>query len=145
MAASSPSRWRRSAARWTGPARRAQGFCLSAVVAPVTDCGQLLRGEVCLEGTLDLDADAPGLQLDCVVSDVRFPGTDDQQETLVPACAAVPPAPGEMPCWQIVPDPDRCPYSETSAVLEVHRGPATVPSESYVVARCSTGCDGLPP
>lgn len=89
----------------------------------------------CLAGNLDTDPDQEGVQEECQVSDVRFPSTDLQQETIIPKCSSPTPGAGELPCWHLVENAD-CTETETGLSLAVERGEANVPSGTHVQARC---------
>ncbi len=92
-------------------------------------------GVPCLEGDIDREPDTAGLQVECVVSDVRYPGTDQQEETLIPACADT----DELPCWRLEEDRIYCPDTTSGAVLQVdrHDYPA---SGTHTQVRCRTLC-----
>jgi len=98
-----------------------------------------LVGNPCIEGTLvDVAPDTAGLQFECSVSDVRNPGDDDQEETLLPPCDAG----SGIPCWQLVEDRAGCADTPTGLTLVVERGDASVPPGTHVQARCLTCEDG---
>ncbi len=87
---------------------------LSNALEQVASLLGLVVGPACLASNVDardLDAAAPGIQLDCSVSDVRYLGTDEASESLIPACAmvdAATPAAGARPCWWVREAPIEC-------------------------------------
>jgi hypothetical protein len=89
----------------------------------------------CMEGDIDRDPAAPGTQAECVVSDVRFPGEDRQEERLIPACADT----DELPCWRLEEDRASCPSTPTSTVLQIERHDYP-PSGTHTQIRCLTLC-----
>ncbi len=113
---------------------------LSDALILIAQLNAQVIGIPCLEGAIDLDPDTPGMQYDCTVSDVRYPGTDEQEETLISKCESVPPEPGTLPCWEIISEPNYCPDTASQAYVEVHRGGANVPRGTHTIMRCSTGC-----
>ena len=113
----------------------------------LAEIGQLLAkviGTPCLEGavdTTDIDPTQPGLQMDCQVSDVKFPNTANSTETVLPRCAmtdANTPVTTKVPCWWTKVDAATCTstLSETHVALHVERGGADAPIGTYVVAKC---------
>ncbi len=96
-------------------------------------------GNPCIEGDIDRDPDTAGVQAECAVSDVRYPGTDLQEETIIPACSAVPPPADERPCWHIEIDPTTCPSTDTQAMLKVERHDYP-PTGTHVQVRCRILC-----
>jgi hypothetical protein len=91
-------------------------------------------GDPCIEGDIDIYPDEPGIQYECQVSDVRYPGEDRQEETILPECEN--PASPTLPCWHLQEDLENCDKTVTNLALVVERGPGTVPFGTYVVARC---------
>ena len=92
-------------------------------------------GNPCIEGDIDTDPDEAGVQYECQVSDVRYPGEDRQEETIVPECTSTDPA-APLPCWHFVTDTAACPDTATNLTLIVERGSGSVPTGTHVVARC---------
>ena len=72
------------------------------------------------------------------MSEVRHPGTDEQQETLITECTSVPPVAGELPCWHLDEDPEFCPGE---AAFTVERATSYIPSGTHQVIRCLGECD----
>jgi hypothetical protein len=99
-------------------------------------------GVPCVEGEVDLDPTVPGVQHECYVSDIRYPGEDRQEETLLPPCSDSTPEPGEMPCWRFVVYDAACPDTPTHTVLVVERGAADVAHGTHTILRCAL--DGCP-
>jgi hypothetical protein len=90
-------------------------------------------GNPCIEGNIDVDPDTAGVQYECVVSDVRYPGEDRQEESIIPHCDDTG---GNPDCWRFVEDRAQCPDTATGLTLEVVRGPGSVPTGTHVQARC---------
>lgn len=114
---------------------------------------QLLKeaiGNPCIEALLkDVDLNTDGLQYECTVSDVVNPGTDMQEETVLPFCNADddldptdPPSSTNLPCWHLEVDDTSCPATPTGLSLVVERGGAGAPTGTHVQARCVTCVDG---
>jgi hypothetical protein len=96
---------------------------------------ELLRkviGNPCILGDIDTDPDTAGVQEECTASDVRFKGTDRQEETIIPKCDNVG---GQQPCWRLIEDA-QCTDTATGLALEIDRGGASVPTGTEVVFRC---------
>lgn len=120
---------------------------LSDALIQIADSLAVFVGNPCLVGDYDTDPDVDGVQYDCIVSDVRFRGTDREEEDVMRQCDAWPPAANEsLPCWDIVPDADlccddpaNCGLQEGSGVglsVVTERGGATVPRGTDLVVRC---------
>jgi hypothetical protein len=92
-------------------------------------------GNPCIEGNIDTDPEEAGIQYECQVSDVRYPGEDRQEETIIPECTSLSPA-APLPCWHFVEDTLNCDETETQLSLVVERGSGSVPTGTHVVARC---------
>ncbi len=92
-------------------------------------------GNPCIEGNIDARPDEEGIQYDCQVSDVRYPGEDRQEETIIPECTSTSPA-APLPCWHFETDMDSCPDTPTNLTLIVERGAGSVPTGTHVIARC---------
>jgi hypothetical protein len=94
----------------------------------------------CIEGVLtDMDAETPGIQPDCVASEVRFPGTDQEIEVTLPACdnTADPQGSSNLPCFVIVPDEESCASKPSKLSVEVYyEENDTVPSDTMIRAYC---------
>jgi len=115
----------------------------------MTEIGQLLAkvvGTPCLEGhvdTTDIDPAQPGLQVDCQVSDVKFPDSANPTETVLPRCPmkdAATPDTTTVPCWWTDIEPTVCTdtlNSPTHVALHVERGGADAPIGTFVVAKCA--------
>src|SRR5207302_9368916 len=96
----------------------------------------LAIGDPCIEGALaDVDPKTPGLQADCVVSDVVHPDAADQTETILPACDA---GHSQKPCWTLESDAQQCASWPSKLKLVIERGNTTVPSDTHVRAPCAT-------
>ena len=109
-------------------------------------------GNPCIEALLkDVDPATDGLQYECTVSDVVNPGTDDQEETVLPYCNMASaedndptdaPASTNTPCWHLTEDRTACPDTPTGLTLIVERNDQSVPTGTHVQARCVTCVDG---
>lgn len=114
-------------------------ICNSDISDAMIQVAELLArviGNPCLQGPLDvtdLRPNVPGLQLDCQVSDVMYPQTDQQTETPLPRCEL---AGGARPCWRVEEDAASCPDTETHLVLYVDRADYA-PNGTHVIARCA--------
>ena len=109
----------------------------------LADIGALVSTAVspCLEGELssaDLDADEPGTQLECNVSDVVL--EPEELEAPISPCQMTgpdQPATGGGTCWWAKPNPAAC--STTATHLELHVERATPPAPGTSVrVRCAT-------
>jgi hypothetical protein len=91
-------------------------------------------GNPCLDGEIaDMDPLTEGIQPECQVSDVRYPGTDYQEETRIPHCDL---AGGAYPCWHVEDNPVTCDDTPTHLELIVERNNAEVPQGTHVQVRC---------
>jgi len=94
----------------------------------------------CIEGVIaDVDEETPGIQPDCVASEVRNPGTEQETEVTLPACdnPADPEGSTNLPCFAIAPDPERCESQPTHLAVDVYYEPnETVPLGTRVRAYC---------
>lgn len=88
-------------------------------------------GNPCLEGNIDISPD-PGVQYECQVSDVQYPDTPAQTETVIPNCAD---SGGARPCYELQPNLAQCPDTETNMELIINRDGDPAPG-THVQARC---------
>jgi hypothetical protein len=96
----------------------------------------LAIGDPCIEGALaDVDPKTPGLQADCVVTDVVHPDAPNETETILPACDA---SHSVKPCWTLESDAQQCAAWPSKLKLTVDRGNTSVPSDTHVRAQCVT-------
>ena len=96
---------------------------------------ELLRkviGNPCMDGDIDTDPNTPGVQYDCQVSDVRFPDTEEETQTIIEECNGS----GRLPCWELVENRMQCPESDSGMELVINREGDNVPSGTHVQARC---------
>jgi hypothetical protein len=130
-----------------GDQGRFVSICNPDLSDALTTIAQLLAlkvGTPCLTGpvdTTDINPAEPGTQIDCQVSDVRFPGQEGSTETVVPRCAMRDdhtPVTDVLPCWWTSIDSTICPavLSETHTVLHVERSAAGAPIGTHEVAKC---------
>jgi len=96
-------------------------------------------GGPCIEGEIDRDPDTEGIQADCTLSQVQWPGTDQQVEQLIPACDDS----GTLPCWRLTVDDNNCYDTPTHAALDVERGGETT-TNSILTLRCLDSCTLAP-
>jgi len=113
-------------------------ICGADLSQAMVDIGALLKaswGDPCWEGEIaDLDPDTDGLQADCTVTDVRvFPDGSSEDVDVLPHCSF-----GEIPCWRLERDDERCYYFPTHMKLVVDRGGVLPPSDIHVKASCVT-------
>jgi hypothetical protein len=101
---------------------------------------ELLRDKVineCFKLPLfDADAEKPGLQADCAVTEVRrHPNADDEQLRVIPPCEA-----GRTPCWRIEDDPVGCGFTKIDPhwKLVVDRGSEVAGPDIRIKASCVT-------
>lgn len=109
-----------------------------------------LFGNPCLEGVPDLTdvrPDAPGLQLDCAVTEISAPRTLDEQQLVLPRCAMDPAAPDAVaaasprPCYAVVEDAT-CTRSAHHLAVLVERPAGTAPPlEAELVMDCTAAED----
>jgi len=123
-------------------------ICQSDFSDAMTEIAQLLArvvGTPCLEGNVasaDINPTEPGLQLDCQVSDVKFPDSANPTETVIDRCPmkdATTPDTSHVPCWWTDVEPAVCTIalnSPTHIALHVERGGADAPVGTFVVAKC---------
>jgi hypothetical protein len=93
----------------------------------------------CVSSTLvDQDDSTAGLQADCVVAEVRNPGTSEQSERLFGLCddATDPAASSTLPCYTLTELPDKC-GATTPYWVQVYYAPDdVVPSGTELSVRC---------
>jgi hypothetical protein len=106
-----------------------------ALLAPLPDT--ILPG-ICLDGSIDLDVDEPGVQHECQVSEIRFANTDQHSETVLPECTSADAPDEERPCWWIEQTSD-CSF-EGEVGFRVQRGRESVPGGTTISVRCHAGC-----
>ena len=94
------------------------------------------EGTFCITGQLaDVDAHHDGAQYECAVSDVQYPHTSREQETVIGACDA---SHSYKPCWSIVTDETACPSYPTHQKIDIDRGGVAPLPETTVRAQCVT-------
>lgn len=104
---------------------------------------QLARviGNPCIEGNISTEdiSDAPGLQVQCSVSDVINPNTDTQEETVMPRCETDENnnnVGSTFPCWHVATDLDHCSAFPSRLSLVIERNGAEPPLGTHVIAGC---------
>ena len=121
-------------------------ICQSDYSAALNDIGKTLFNAIspCLEGPVDpTDADTanPGLQLQCVVTDVINGNTPQEMDTPIPTCpmqdAMTPTAGGPRPCWWVDTDSATCPAPDTGLKLNIERGGQAPPTGDVVNVQCA--------
>ncbi len=112
----------------------------SDAMALLAELARVVLVAPCLDGDIDLDLDADGIQHDCTVSQVRFEGDRIVEDIVLDECSSADPPDTERPCFVIDTDPLVCPDTPTSATLEVLRGRENVPAGTVIQARCFAGC-----
>jgi hypothetical protein len=111
---------------------------LSDALVQIAELLALAIGTPCLDGDLpDIDPSTPGLQPDCIVSDVVNPGAS-QQETVMPRCnnTSNPASSTNLPCWHTVVDTMECTGTPTNLKLVIERGGREPATGTYTDARC---------
>jgi hypothetical protein len=118
---------------------------LGPALDQIADHLRIVLGAPCFLGRVnltDLEPAAPGLQLECQVSDVIDPDTDEARETVVPRCrmASETEVAGDspIPCWWASIDRARCDETETGLTIQVERRGDPAPPDTFMVARCAT-------
>jgi len=127
-------------------------ICNDNLADALTVVAQLLArvvGNPCLEGDLptdgtgallDIDSAEPGLQLNCQVSDVQFPGTDDAIEHVIPRCQMIDATTfdpsSSYPCWWTDVDAVSCPTTPHNAELVIERNGVDPPLQTSVIISC---------
>ena len=117
-------------------------ICSDDLSDALTLIANLLRkviGSPCLEGDIaDSDPGTAGIQPDCQVSDVRFPGQSNQSESVLPVCnnASDPQSSSNLPCYWIEPDTADCADTDSQLSITVYRSSGSVPTGTHVIARC---------
>ena len=125
-------------------------ICNEDLSDALEDIAELLKriiGTPCLEGSIpqvagggyDIDANAPGIQIDCAVAYVQNPDTDFEIQTALARCpmqddATLSPS-AVAPCWYTIVD-TMCMFP-TQLGLLVH-GADTAPANTHVIASCVT-------
>jgi hypothetical protein len=104
----------------------------SDLMVLIADMLRTVLGFPCIEDTVDLDRDTPGIQAECVISELR-----GEQEVILPACTSDDPPDAERPCWRMFEDVGCADFGYR---FEVLRGRENVPSGTWVRARCFGGC-----
>lgn len=111
-------------------------ICNDNLTDALVQIAELLKkvvGNPCLEGDIDTDPEAAGVQYDCQVMDVRYPGTDDETQSVIPNCTT---SGGAQPCWRIEPNPSQCAGTPSEMELLIDRPGDNVPTGTHVQARC---------
>ena len=112
---------------------------LTDALERIAELLKIVIGTRCLRSnvdTTDLDPGQPGIQLECNVADVRFPGTPQQTETTLPRCRMTgdtTPDTTTVPCWWAEPSTAAC---EGTPELHIERGGTEAPIGTTVVAKC---------
>jgi hypothetical protein len=102
---------------------------LSDALIVIAELLKRVIGNPCIDSNI---LDAQG-NYECQVSDVRFPGEDRQEETILPECND---ARSNIPCWHLELDREACPTTPTGLTLVVERGGGSVLTGTHVQARC---------
>jgi hypothetical protein len=118
---------------------------LSAALTKIAEALARIIGNPCLEGDIsdqDLNPNAPGLQIECSVADVRYPGTEQESSKTIRRCEmqddTTPVAGQAHPCWYAKKDAS-CNMASTPSGLQllVERDTgADPPTGTYVQASC---------
>jgi hypothetical protein len=114
------------------------------VLTPTLDRILVPLGQACLTdaAAVDLDAAAPGLQLDCAVADVQRQTTAALPDAPVPRCVMVddthPDPAGARPCWWV----EATPLCDGAGLqLHVERGAASAGPYDFTEVRCPATCE----
>jgi hypothetical protein len=118
---------------------------LSAALQKIAENLARVIGNPCLGGDIkkdDINPTAPGVQIECSVADVRYPGTDQESSKTIRRCdmqdATTPVAAQAHPCWYVKEDASCVPPTSPSGLqLLVERDSgADPPTGTYVQASC---------
>ena len=94
----------------------------------------------CISGNLaDIDEDSPGIQPNCVASELRYPGSSDEVEVPLPQCDNLsdPQSSSNLPCFTMWEDEERCGNTPTQLRVEVfYPLTETVPFDTLIKAYC---------
>ncbi|HTJ42626.1 MAG TPA: hypothetical protein VL463_11060 [Kofleriaceae bacterium] len=91
-------------------------------------------GDPCIEGTLkDIDLNTPGVQPDCVVSQVTDPGTAMETEKILPECDG---SHSNTPCWTFQTDAMQCASTPSMLKLVTDYGNNPAPLNTHIKAQC---------
>ena len=101
---------------------------LSGALAGIAERLRKAIGSPCLDGKIKQP-------IECVVSDVRFPGEDRQEETIRAKCVGDPTSTTER-CWVIEEDGAQCSDTDTHLKFTMYPKNGTVPSGTHTVVRC---------
>ena len=81
---------------------------LSSSLVLIANLLAAVIGNPCMKGNIDRDPGTPGVQEDCVVTEVTNPDFPGETRVVLPKCSQNPPAAGEKPCWRLADDPTMC-------------------------------------
>ncbi|MBI4510352.1 MAG: VWA domain-containing protein [Deltaproteobacteria bacterium] len=128
-------------------------ICNSDLTDALTEIAELLKRAIddpCIEGavnTTDAQPNQPGLQINCEVADVKFSGTDEEDQKQLPRCpmqdentpvpstdASNPP----RPCWYVKAEPTKCASKPSQLALIVDRNGAEPEDGTSIIMRCAT-------
>lgn len=114
-----------------------ESICEPDLSSALVQIGALLKrsfGDPCFEASVaDLSPD-PGLQADCAISDYqRLPDGSSKEVDLIPSCSF-----GQIPCWRIEVDAEKCHYTPSKQKLVIDRGGVIPPADTFVKASCVT-------
>lgn len=121
--------------------RRQESIC-SDLADALTNIGEFIgpppEGACVPSSLVDLDPDTVGLQADCVVAEVRDPGTADEDESLIALCdnAADPAASSVLPCYTLEARPGDCAVEAPYWVEVFYATDAVVPEGTELLVRC---------
>ncbi len=118
---------------------------LSAALQKIAEALARVIGNPCLEGDIakdDINPNATGIQIECSVEDVRYPGTEQESSKAIRRCdmqdATTPKMAQAHPCWYVKADVTCVPPNSPSGLqLLVERDMgADPPTGTYVQASC---------
>lgn len=118
---------------------------LSDALVLIAELLKKVIGNPCLEANIDvtdIQPNTPGTQIDCQVSDVRYPETDMEEQKVIPRCDQSGSAPtipaGATACWYVEPDTTNCTSTSHNLALVIKRT-SDPPEGTHVIARCKSG------
>lgn len=100
--------------------------------------GPPIKGACVPSSLVDRDPGTVGLQAECAVTEVRDPGTPDEDQTVLPLCdnAANPTASSALPCYTLDERPEQCSATAPYFVDIFYPSDAVVPEGTEMLVRC---------
>jgi hypothetical protein len=111
---------------------------LSDALVNIANLIKEVIGDPCIQGTLkDINLTQPGVQPDCVVSQVTDPGTDHEMEKILPECLPAGAATHtNTPCWYFEEDLAQCSMTPSKLKLKTDYNGGSAPLNTHIKAQC---------